>query len=350
MSPTPLRRAATIVALSVLALGGSAVAAQAEPATPTPSISATPTVSPTPSVSPTPTVSPTPSVSPTPTVSPTPSVSPTPTASPTVTPEPTTDPEPVTVPVPVLDVVQPKCVGSTVVPNGRVVIKPAPSVVWAVVTGAGTVDEDFVAEADDPGQKGDVELAPGSYEVWALNLDGDFGDLGEWRVREYFIARSVTIKPFTGPCPAVVATPTPAPTATSAWAPSADQLTAATQGGFTTAARVDQGGTLTLAGLTPGAQVRPFLFSVPTDLGAATVAADGTLKVTVPAATTAGTHRVAVYLADGTLVGWQYVEVLAAGQSLAATGADPRAGVLAAVVLVAAGGALVLARRRLATR
>ncbi|ADG73453.1 LPXTG-motif cell wall anchor domain protein [Cellulomonas flavigena DSM 20109] len=332
------RRSAAIVALCALALGGSAVAAQAENPTPTPS--ATAEVTPTPTVTPTPgpTSTPEPTVTPSPTATPEPTVTPSPSPSATPTPEPTQDPLPV-VDAPVVEVVQPACVGTTPVTKGRIVVKPAASVVWAVVVAGsdGGADEDFIAEAEEPGEKGDVEVAPGAYEVWALALESEFAeDLGDWRVKEYFIARDVTVKALATACPTA-----------AGWAPAADQLTPAKQGGFTTAARVNQGGSLTLSGLPAGARVRPFLFSVPTDLGAATVAADGRLQVTVPAATTTGTHRVAVYLADGTLVGWQYVEVLAAGQSLAATGADARAGLLAGAVLVAAGGALVLARRRM---
>lgn len=342
------RRSAAALALCALLLGGSAVAAQADhpqpspspssTAEPTPTPSPSPTSTPTPSPSPSPSVSPTPSPNPSATASPTPS--PEPTASPTPEPEPTPDPAPV-VAVPAVDVVQPACVGTTPVTKGRIVVKPADTVVWAVVVAGsdGADDEDFVAEADEPGQKGDVEVAPGAYEVWALALDSEFGgDMGDWYDKEYFIARDVTVKALASPCPTA-----------AGWAPSADHLTPAKQGGFTTAARVDQGGTLTLSGLPAGAQVRPFLFSVPTDLGAATVAADGRLQVKVPATTTTGTHRVAVYLADGTLVGWQYVEVLAAGQSLAATGSDVRTGLLAGGVLLAAGAGLVLARRRLTT-
>lgn len=338
------RRSAAALALCALVLGGGAVASQATPPSPSPSPSwtaeATPT--PTPSVSPSPSVTPSPSPSltpePSPTPSPTPEPEPTPEPTSSPTPEPSPEPLPV-VAVPAVDVVQPTCVGTTPVTTGRIVITPADSVVWAVVAAGADGDDGFVAEAEDPGEKGDVEVEPGAYEVWALALESDFDeDLGDWYAKEFFIARDVTVKALATPCP------TPA-----GWTPSADHLTPAKRGGFTTAARVNQGGTLTLTGLPAGAQVRPFLFSVPTDLGAATVAADGRLQVQVPASTTTGTHRVAVYLADGTLVGWQYVEVLAAGQSLAATGSDVRAGLLAGAVVLAAGAGLVLARRRLTT-
>ncbi|MCC2322410.1 hypothetical protein [Cellulomonas xiejunii] len=273
----------------------------------------------------------------TPTPTPTPTA--TPTVAPTSTPAPSASPTPGAVPVPALDIVQPTCNGTTVVPNGSIGISPASTVVWAVVVAGsdGESDEDYIAESEE-GEARVVAVAPGTYEVWALTVDGEFGDLGDWQADDYFIYRTVTINAFTGPCPAV-----------TSWTPSADQLTAANQGGFTAPARVNQGGAVTLGGLPAGARVRTFLFSVPTDLGAATVAADGTLKVTIPAGTTVGTHRIAVYQADGTLIGWRSVEVVAAGQQLAVTGVDPRAGILAGAVLVVAGGALVVARRRLAS-
>lgn len=58
-----------------------------------------------------------------------------------------------------------------------------------------------------------------------------------------------------------------------------------------------------------GQKVRVVLFSAPTDLGFATVAADGTVRVTIPADMADGVHRVAVYDIDGNLIGWQDITV-----------------------------------------
>lgn|GEM_PF-1401000 len=282
-------------------------------------------------------VTPTPTPTPAPTTTPTPAPTPAPTLTPTPT-LPPTGPGPATVPSVVVH--QPACVGTTVT-AGRIVVTPGATTDWVLVAAgvAPTQDSDLVAAPDALGAPADVQVPAGSYEVWAV-ADTAWGDLGRWQVVDGPVIRlTVTVEELSGPCP--VAT-------TPAWTPSADHLVPAARGGFTTAAGVDQGGTLVLRDLPAGAQVHAYLFSTPTDLGLATVASDGTLKVTIPATTPVGTHRVAVYAADGTLLGWQYVEVLAAGGgALAATGADPRAGVLGAAVLVAAGGALVLARRRL---
>ncbi|MFS0705038.1 PT domain-containing protein [Cellulomonas sp. 179-A 9B4 NHS] len=350
MSPTPLRRAAAAVALSALLLTSGAVAAQAEVA---PSPTASPTVEPTDEPTATPTVEPTAEPTDEPTATPTgeptaePTVEPTaePTAEPTdePTPTPTDEPE-ATLPVPAVSVAQPRCEGTTVVPNGTITVSAHEDVDWIIVrdgTDPLTSDEEdaLVYEPEDLGVPASVEVAPGAYEVWAAPWGAEFGDLGAWQERDYFIALDVTVTAFAGPCPAVA----------PSWTPSADQLTDAKRGGFTTAPRVTAGGQLVLQldRALAGQTVRAFLFSTPTDLGTLTVAADGTVRVTVPASTTAGTHRVAVYAADGTLIGWQYVEVLAAS-GLAATGADPRAAGLAVAVLVAAGGALLVTRRRLA--
>ena len=73
-----------------------------------------------------------------------------------------------------------------------------------------------------------------------------------------------------------------------------------------------------------GQQVRVVLFSTPRDLGFATVAADGTVKVTIPADMAAGVHRVAVYDAAGALIGWQDITVAGDG----ANGSGGRNGIL----------------------
>lgn len=86
--------------------------------------------------------------------------------------------------------------------------------------------------------------------------------------------------------------------------------------------------TITVGADRAGQQVRVVVFSTPRDLGFVTVAADGTVRVTIPADLAAGVHRVAVYDIDGNLIGWQDITVDggtdAAGRSgrLPAAGAD----------------------------
>ena len=73
-----------------------------------------------------------------------------------------------------------------------------------------------------------------------------------------------------------------------------------------------------------GQRVRVVLFSSPRDLGFVTVAADGTVKVTIPADMTSGIHRVAIYDEAGALIGWQDITVAGDG----ANGSGGRNGIL----------------------
>jgi hypothetical protein len=59
-----------------------------------------------------------------------------------------------------------------------------------------------------------------------------------------------------------------------------------------------------------GSDVVVFLFSTPGELGEYTVGEDGTFAVPLPAAV-AGERKVAVYAADGTLLGWDDVTIKA---------------------------------------
>lgn len=108
-----------------------------------------------------------------------------------------------------------------------------------------------------------------------------------------------------------------------------------------------------------GERVDAFLFSDPVHLGTFTVASDGTIRVTLPGDIT-GQHRLAVYAADGTLIGWDDITIAeAAGEQsdgpdeLAATGADPAlaATLAGTAALLMALGAWLLRRQRIhATR
>ena len=131
-------------------------------------------------------------------------------------------------------------------------------------------------------------------------------------------------------------------------APVEADLVPAAQGGFTAPKKAHAGSTITLtiAGNRAGQQVETFVFSTPTALGVRTVSAAQTISVTLPADIAVGQHRLLVRAADGSVIGWQPIEVVAAGGSLAATGADLTAGIGAALVLVLAGATLVVVRRR----
>ena len=146
----------------------------------------------------------------------------------------------------------------------------------------------------------------------------------------------------------------------------ADDLTDANHGGVTLSpARVRAGAqvTATAEGFVPGEWVSATLFSTPADLGMYRADASGTLTatVTVPADAAAGVHRFALVGQVAGRVLWTELEVLAADgapggsdgeqpgrpDGLATTGAHVGALVGLAVVLVAGGATIVVARRRM---
>lgn len=151
-----------------------------------------------------------------------------------------------------------------------------------------------------------------------------------------------------GPAPSGTATPSPTASGTGATAPAESSLTEAARGGLVAPTSVTAGGrvTLTVPASTPGQAVHVWLFSTPTDLGAATMTVARTLTTTIPASTPPGAHRVVVTDSDGEILGWAEITVLAAPAALAVTGGDAHTQavlVLGAVLLVAVG--LGFARR-----
>lgn len=146
----------------------------------------------------------------------------------------------------------------------------------------------------------------------------------------------------------------------------ADDLSDTNHGGVTVSpARVRAGDqvTATAEGFAPGEWVSATLFSTPADLGMYRADASGTLTatVTVPADVAAGVHRFAIVgQVDGRVL-WTELEVLAADgaaggsdgeepgrpDGLATTGAHVGALVGLAIVLVAGGATIVVARRRM---
>lgn len=149
-------------------------------------------------------------------------------------------------------------------------------------------------------------------------------------------------------------TTTPAP-------PSADDLTDDTRGSVTAPATVAQGAPidLSIGSDLAGASVDVYLFSEPIHLGTLTASSLAVVQAVIPADAALGAHRIAVYAADGALIGWAPVEVVAAASGgatapsdrLANTGADagtiaPIAVVASLAMLLGAGVALFARRRR----
>lgn len=104
-----------------------------------------------------------------------------------------------------------------------------------------------------------------------------------------------------------------------------------------------------------GETLSAFLFSEPTGLGVATVA-DGAMRLVTPASLPLGVHRLAVYTADGTILGWSNVLISAPptapeqavgadGAGASASGALPTTGIEVAslaLLLAAALGAIIV--------
>ncbi len=140
--------------------------------------------------------------------------------------------------------------------------------------------------------------------------------------------------------------PTPAPGGGGS-VPATPVLTDGTRGGITVPATVRAGETVTvgIGREHAGEQVAVWWYSTPVLLGTPTVAADGTVRVTVPSDAAPGAHRVAVVAADGSLIGWDGTRVLPMSGELAFTGVALGSGLAAALVLLAAGGGLLAVRR-----
>ncbi len=128
-------------------------------------------------------------------------------------------------------------------------------------------------------------------------------------------------------------------------APDADSLTDGNRGGVTAPPSARAGETITVGVGTAraGERISVWLYSEPVLLGTPVVAADGTVRVTVPAGTTTGAHRLAVTAADGSLVGWTPIRIDPATGALAFTGTELSGGIAAALLLLAAGTGVLVA-------
>jgi len=175
--------------------------------------------------------------------------------------------------------------------------------------------------------------------------------------------------PRTEPTPNAGETPriTPAPGVTSVAPmperprPTADEeLTERSRGRVSAPGEARRGGELmvTLGSSYADATVLAWLHSTPALLGSPLVSAAGTITVTIPADAALGDHRIVVQTAEGSLIGWAPVRVIAAdavgtpsaatgsgGQGLAATGGDVALPLAAAAGLLLLGGLAVVGSR-----
>lgn len=164
-----------------------------------------------------------------------------------------------------------------------------------------------------------------------------------------------TPAPGSGTTPAPGTGTTPAPGAGAGQtpvAPAGSSLTEANRGSITAPASARAGETITVGvgSALAGQRISVWLYSDAVLLGTEVVAADGTVRVTIPAGTTTGSHRLAVTAADGSLVGWTDIRIDPATGELAFTGAELTGGLAAALLLLAAGTGLIVTRRRRAAR
>ncbi|PSL38319.1 calcineurin-like phosphoesterase family protein [Labedella gwakjiensis] len=111
------------------------------------------------------------------------------------------------------------------------------------------------------------------------------------------------------------------------------------------------GRTVSITGLTAGEWYYVYVYSAPTGMGWVQADANGAATATLPADLDAGAHRVAVLDDAGALIGWSQFVVAAdtgPGDGLAVTGSDAATAwgsVALAALLLAGGGALLIARR-----
>ena len=105
--------------------------------------------------------------------------------------------------------------------------------------------------------------------------------------------------------------------------------------------------TVTAGAEASGAEASVWMYSDPVRIGGGTLSAAGAITVTSPADAALGAHRIAVYAADGALLGWADIRIAAGSATgLAATGADLPIGAVALALTLLAAGTLAVTRRR----
>ncbi|WP_417507278.1 lamin tail domain-containing protein [Microbacterium sp.] len=105
--------------------------------------------------------------------------------------------------------------------------------------------------------------------------------------------------------------------------------------------------TVTVGADAAGEDIAVWMYSDPVQLATGALSAAGSITVTVPTDAALGAHRIAVYDADGVLLGWADIRVADGAGGLAATGAEfPVAAIALALMLLVAGGVAVRRRTR----
>lgn len=92
-----------------------------------------------------------------------------------------------------------------------------------------------------------------------------------------------------------------------------------------------------------GQRVDAWLFSAPRHLGTHLVAANGTIRITVPADVEAGRHQLAIYDSNGQLIGAQWITVVTANAAAEGKGVLPSTGADLSSALAPLGAVLLLA-------
>jgi LPXTG-motif cell wall-anchored protein len=130
-----------------------------------------------------------------------------------------------------------------------------------------------------------------------------------------------------------------------------EQLVASNNGDVTAPIAAEPGGRVTINTGTQnaGAAVSVWMYSTPVEIATGTLDAAGRIAVTIPATAPLGMHRLAVFAADGELLGWTSIRIVADG-TLAQTGSDENdAGLALALLLMLAGLTAIVVRRRVRT-
>ncbi len=133
-------------------------------------------------------------------------------------------------------------------------------------------------------------------------------------------------------------------------APTEAQLTPATKNQVTGPASAKPGDTITITvgDEFAGGEVSAWIFSDPVLMGTKTVSLAGTLSATIPLNTAPGAHRIAVTDAEGNLIGW--FDIAITGGALPTTGVELGGTVPLALLVLAAGGVLLVVSTRVASR